>query len=212
MGEIQCVAFCPHCGNTAPQSQRGQTTLYLSDDFNRTYWLASCSTCNEAILYRHDYYEEPFGPDSGGDYFHRPERFSLVWPAKGELHAAVPDRIKEIYREAARIKKLSANGFANQIRRALEAVCKDQGETKGSLADKLKELATKNKIPPVLTEMTEIIRRLGNRGSHDDEDVESQYVEPMDEFFRAVVEYVYIAPEKLKAVKTTLDAAIAPNP
>ena len=86
------------------------------------------------------------------------------------------------------------------------------GEIKGSLADKLKELATKNKIPPVLAEMTEIIRRLGNRGSHDDEDVEPQYVEPMDEFFRAVVEYVYIAPEKIKAVKTTLDAAIAPRP
>ena len=51
-----------------------------------------------------------------------------MWPAKGELHAAVPDRVKEVYREAARIKKLSANGFANQIRRALEAVCKDRGK------------------------------------------------------------------------------------
>ena len=69
MSDVQCVAFCPHCGNTAPQAQRGQTTLCLSDNFSRTYWLASCSTCKEAILYRHDYYEEPFGPDSARTTF-----------------------------------------------------------------------------------------------------------------------------------------------
>jgi hypothetical protein len=49
---------------------------------------------------------------------------------------------------------------------------------------------------------------LGNIGSHAaDIAVDPSYVDTIDEFFRAVLEYVYVAPFKVAEVKASLDAA-----
>ena len=56
--------------------------------------------------------------------------------------------------------------------------------------------------------MTDILRMLGNIGSHAaDESVEPEYVDAIDEFFRAVVEYVYVAPYRVNEVRAQLDYA-----
>jgi hypothetical protein len=56
--------------------------------------------------------------------------------------------------------------------------------------------------------MSEILRKLRNTGSHDDDEpVRPEYVEPIDEFFRAIVEYVYVAPFKVDEFTRRLDAA-----
>jgi hypothetical protein len=69
----------------------------------------------------------------------------------------------------------------------------------------LEELVTRGEIGPVLADMTDVLRRLGNIGSHDsDEVIAPEYVDVIDEFFRAVVEYVYIAPFKVGEFKKRL--------
>lgn len=187
------VAFCPHCGNTAPQVAK---QWMRTADPDLLMALAQCQTCSGVLLYRHT------------QYFGHTEGVELVWPAPGDLHKAVPDAVKKIYAEAAKIKRLAPNGFANQIRRALEAVCKDRNATKRTLAENLQELADRGEMPPTLAEMTVVLRQLGNIGSHlGDEDIHPSYVEPLDDFFRAIVEYVYIAPHKISEFKKQLDAA-----
>lgn len=198
METIRRVAFCPHCGNRAPQ-RLIHTQQYLGQGYSMdgsvdnnlpcTYFVAVCETCNEILLY-HVFCDIVEDKD-----FHRAD---LVWPDPGALHKSVPKAIAESYAEAARIKNLAPNAFAVQIRRALEALCDDRNAKKGALHLRLKDLVSRGEIPPVLAEMTYVLRLLGNIGAHTaDQSIKPGYVLAIDDFFRAIIEYVYVAPSKL---------------
>lgn len=205
---IRRVAFCPHCGNRAPQrhiySQYYESQGYSSDgdlvseNFPFFYHVAVCETCKQVLLY--NAFAEDFIEDKD---FHLAD---LIWPDPGVLHKAVPQSVSDCYSEAARIKNLAPNAFAVQIRRALEAICDDRGIKKGGLQRRLKELASRGEIPPVLAEMTDVLRLPGNIGAHAaDQSVKPGHVWAIDGFFRAVVvEYVYVAPSKLKEFRERL--------
>jgi hypothetical protein len=200
MEVIRRVAFCPHCGNRAPQ-RHIYTQEYLGQGYSMdgtlsddtlpcAYYVAVCETCNEILLY-HSFIDIVEDKD-----FHRTE---LIWPDPGVLHQSVPKTIAECYSEAARIKNLTPNAFAVQIRRALEALCDDRGAKKGNLQSRLQDLASRGEIPPVLAEITDVLRLLGNIGAHAaDQNIKPGHVPAIDNFFRAIIEYVYVAPSKLK--------------
>ena len=84
-------------------------------------FVAVCETCGHLLLYNNagDQFEE--------DEFHYSD---LVYPKTGRLHHSVPKLISNVYEEAFRIKAISPNAFAVQIRRSLEAVCEDRGAKK----------------------------------------------------------------------------------
>lgn len=204
---IRNVAFCPHCGNTAPQQlvhvQRFWTHGYYPDgtetdpDLSCAYFVATCETCQEVLVYL----AEGEIPE--------PKDFArwagLIWPDAGFLPQSVPQRVRDCYEEAGRIKRLAPNAFAVQIRRALEAICEDRDAAKGPLHARLKQLATRGEIPPVLAEMTDVLRLLGNIGAHAaDQTVKPGHVRVIEEFFRAIVEYVYVGPSKIRAFRETL--------
>lgn len=199
------VAYCPHCGNHAPQRFIG-THSRLADPKEETayYTLVACETCDRGLLYVSGYVKPTPAMFYGGGFSLKDKQ--LVWPNAGTLHESVPDAVRACYEEAAGIKGRSPNGFANQIRRALEALCQDRGATNRTLAENIRELASRGEIPPVLSEMTDLLRILGNIGSHAAaQTVEPEHVDAIDEFFRAVVEYVYVAPYRVNEVKKQLD-------
>jgi len=203
---IRRVAFCPHCGNRAPQrlihTQEHEEQGYsmngsLTDvHLPSACYVAVCETCNNVLLYQaviHIVEDENF------------HLADLIWPDRGVLPEAVPKAIAECYAEAARIKNLAPNAFAVQIRRALEALCDDRGTKKGTLQHRLQDLASRGEIPPVLVEMTDVLRLLGNIGAHAaDQSVKPGHVQAIDDFFRAIIEYVYVAPSKLKEFRDRL--------
>ena len=202
----RAIAFCPHCGNTAPQRQVGVHSRLRGPNEAQYYTLVSCETCDRGLLYlsglpdapAHQLINAPFSLEGR----------ELVWPQGNELHEAVPDPVRVCYNEACAVKRVAPNAFANQVRRSLEALCRDRGAQGRVLAQSLKELADRGEIPPVLAEMTDILRFLGNIGSHAaEEQVEPEYVDAIDDFFKAVVEYV--APYRVKEVKAELDHAKA---
>jgi len=199
METIRSVAFCPHCSNRAPQ-RLIHTQEYFGQGYSMdgsvdnglpcTYYVAVCETCNEILLY-HAFINLVEDKD-----FHRAD---LVWPDPGVLHQSVPKAIAECYVEAARIKNLAPNAFAVQIRRALEALCDDRSAKKGVLQLRLQDLVSRGEIPPVLAEMTDVLRLLGNIGAHAaDQSIKPGHVLAIDDFFRVIIEYVYVAPSKLK--------------
>lgn len=194
------VAFCPHCGNTAPQrlvfshhfEDKGWAmadTAPRNMTFPTVAYLTICETCDNVLLY--------------GVTWNIPEdddftKSFLLYPISSQLHHSVPTRVKEIYAEASRIQRIAPNAFAVQIRRALEAVCEDRKAPEGTLYKRLQYLASRGDIPPTLAEATDLLRLLGNVGAHaGSSNVQPGYVFPLDEFFRAVVEYVYVAPSKI---------------
>lgn len=213
MEVMRNVAFCPHCGNRAPQRlvhrQDFLTSGYYLDgrraeEWQAAYFIAVCETCHEILVYLA---EGDIPPDS---------RFSvtdLMWPDPGHLPPSVPEAIRSCYEEAARIKNLAPNAFAVQVRRALEALCEDRGHTAGPVHQRLQRLAATGEIPPVLAEMTDVLRLLGNLGAHaSTQPVRPGHVRAIDEFFRAVVEYVYIAPGKIRDFRERLRESPSSGP
>ena len=204
--ELQSVGHCPHCGNTAPQRLIGNCSHLHNKDGAHHFLLTQCQTCAEGITYRH------IDPrNTGLELSHGRfdlSQYELVWPSTNDLHQCVPQSVRKIYAEASAIRTRAPNAFANQIRRSLEAVCKDRGATGRVLAQSLAELAQRGEIPKILSEMTDVLRTLGNVGSHaGDEEIPLEYVEVIDDFFRAIIEYVYIAPHKVSEFKARLDYA-----
>ena len=198
------VAFCPHCGNTSTHVCKFQleTSEFDFDEkgsffplFETCYFLAMCDTCRQPLLYLlQDNEQGPFDPDQS--LF---EGSALLWPIHEMLPEAVPESVRQCYTEAIYIKRRSAKSFAIHVRAALEALCDDRGAVKGSLSKRLKDLVFKDEMPGALAEMSEVIRLLGNISAHDyrsrlswaDADV-------IDEFFKAIIEYVYIGPAKIR--------------
>jgi hypothetical protein len=122
----------------------------------------------------------------------------LVHPESGKLDNSVPKNVSEIYSEAFRIKRLAPNAFAVQIRRALEALCEDRGAKTGILEKRLSTLAERGEIPTTLAAVSSVLRLIGIVGAHAAEElVKPWQVYAIDEFFRTVIEYVYVAPSKL---------------
>jgi hypothetical protein len=171
-------------------------------DFDGTYFVATCGTCHQLLLYWKQGDPADEGPSGPLDYF---RQAGLIWPETAISEQAVPASVAAIYREASVVKRLSPNSFAVQIRRALEAVCADRGAAGRSLYEMLTELARRGDLPPVLGEMSDVLRLLGNVGAHaSDRTVRPSQVDALDEFFRAVIEYVYIAPAKLRQFREKL--------
>lgn len=194
------VAYCPHCGNTAPQEFGPLFTCPgPEEDETIVCALTQCSTCEYVLLYE----------ELRDDEFIELADATLLWPEAGRLHNAVPEKVRESYQKAVRLKPIHPPAFANQIGVALERMCKDQGATGRSLADKLRDLRNREILPATLAEMTEKVRVFRNLGSHadDDDEVTPADADAIDEFFRAVVEYVYVAPHRVAEVKKRLDAS-----
>jgi len=119
----------------------------------------------------------------------------------------VPKHITQIYEEAALIQKASPDAFAVQIRRGLEAICAERGIKGKTLNIGLKELAERGEIPKVLVEATDVLRLLGNVGAHwTGQHVHPSQIPALDDFFKAVVEYIFVAPSKLQEFKNQLEA------
>jgi hypothetical protein len=204
---LRRVGYCPHCGNRAPQriihKQRYFERTWSGQDgteSDRTPWstyVACCETCNQLFLY-----------DNPGDQTddERFETCDLVYPRSGQLPMSVPRSIAVTYDEAIRIKERAPNAFAVLIRRGLDGLCEDNGAKGRNLQSKLKKLADNGVIPPLLAEATDLLRLLGNIGAHSaTESVHPLLANAMDEFFRAVVEYVYIAPARLKDFRRKME-------
>lgn len=108
--------------------------------------------------------------------------------------------------EAHRIKESAPNAFAVQIRRALEAVCDDRGIAAGQLYKRVADLVQKGIVPQVFGEAADLLRAVGNIGAHaGTAGVHPWLVSAVDELFRAVVEYVYVAPKKVEDFRQRLD-------
>ncbi len=200
----QRIDFCPHCGNRAPQrlrlTQEYQAQAWYTDTgieapMPAVYYVVECATCNQLLIYQELLPE----PDHGG--FATAE---LAWPSYG-LGPAVPGSVREIYSEATRIKSVAPNAFAVQIRRGLEAICKDRGAAKGPLVKQLEELSVRGEIPATLAQASDVLRLVGNIGAHaSDDSVHPLQANAIDNFFKAIVEYVYESPRRIAEFKESM--------
>lgn len=209
---FKVIQFCPHCGNETPQdvvdvrSSSETARVFAELDWGEeiqehvTYLTAVCGTCNSVLVYC-----------SGIECFGDPELIDmndaiLVYPAVRGLHRSIPDEISKLYWNAYRIKKIAPDAFVVQIRRALEAACNDRGARGTDLKKKLSDLSSKGQLPTILLEVADKMRDFGNAAVHEaDESIRMWQANTIDDYFRAVVEYIYVLPSKLDEFRDSLD-------
>jgi hypothetical protein len=201
------VSFCPHCGNTAPQSLLITHSVQISSHRVEVFTVAKCETCHEPLIYFGEMRKAEKTIQQGAFYYGLDER-ALLYPRPNDLHKCVPTRILKLFRDASIIKWKAPSAFASQMRRCLEIICNDRGAAKNTLKEKLEELHRKGDIPISLTQMTDLIRLLGNIASHDDiVEVSDDYVDTIEHFIRAIIDCVYVHPFKITEIQEKIAQA-----
>ena len=191
------LLLCPHCSNENHHELLVNHNLvppsYDSDGKptegpSATYQVFKCSTCKDISVY--------FAFD--GD----PPQ--LQYPQDHLLDPCVAVSVRKIYREAKAVQNRSPDAFAIMMGRALEALCDDKGVSSNNLYESLKKLANDRIIPPVLIKMGSALRLLRNAAAHHtNQEITVPQTLVVDKLFRAIIEYVYIAPELLADFEET---------
>jgi hypothetical protein len=158
--------------------------------------LTECKTCNGISLFSD--WEASGNP---GDL----QKASLLYPAPRELGEAIPKEIRKSYEEAKKVEKISPNAFAVLLRRSLELLCRDQKAKGKNLKEQIADLSKMGLIPNTIVEMAETLRFIGNIGAHEIEvDIDQGETSAIDDFLVAMLEYVYVAPNKITKLKDSI--------
>jgi hypothetical protein len=200
---MEQIIPCPHCGNETAQEILFEETITetvysLNDpddsyDFDVTYYLTKCITCKSISLFNDCEIN-----DSQGNL----SEANICYPEQKKLGIEIPSIVAKTYREAIRIRNISPPAFAVMIRRGLEFLCKDKKAKGKTLKDQLEDLGRSGIIPTTLAEMGDALRFLGNIAAHaTNYKIDRTEVKAMDDFFLAMLEYVYIGPAKLNRLK-----------
>jgi hypothetical protein len=121
--------------------------------------------------------------------------YVVLYPVPEKLLRGLPPKIDRDYKEAQKLKSISANAYGVMVGRLLDAVCEDQGASGDTLDKRLKSLADKGVIPGGLVNVAAGIRKLRNIGAHGDLGaLTAAEVPVLDDLTRAILEYVYSAP------------------
>ena len=190
------MAFCNYCGNMT------YNDLVASHGSHRLY---KCQICSNVTLQRALEKKTERTTRRGRTVTDVEETLEQLWPPISGLPPEVPERVRSIYEEARSIKSKSPSSFVVQIRRALEAVAKDHKAPGKALYEQVEWLIKNNYLPETFGKMVKTTRMFGNLGAHDAEkDVKPTDTDLVDEFFRATIEYLYIAPAKVARVTTLI--------
>lgn len=206
--------LCPRCEKQSSFDYVGSLPLTFdggyvigrdanSPTFNERSTVLICRHCNQGIAVLEEQWtgEYKSAESKGGGAvtwrgFH-------WWPLVGSsLHPSVPLPIASAFQEA--VQALSANcprAAAVMARRTLEAITRDKGETTGTLAQQLNNLATKGLLHPTLADWSKEVRLLGNVGAHFDpiNDVSTGDSRQLNDFILELVKFLYVLPFELSA-------------
>jgi hypothetical protein len=181
-------------GNTFDQNER---RFELSGAF---YYVAVCETCKGIKLYWAGI-DNPVEPEA----FYRSE---LIWPKPLILHESIPRDIADRCFIALRVKD-NPDSFAVEIRRALELICIQQGVYKdNNLKAALERLLSKHVLCDDVAEISKALRHFGNRGAHATGEVTSHDVPILEEFFRIIVDHIYVSPIERKQKQQQIKNAV----
>ncbi len=194
---------CPHCSNEVIHFLILRYQLGEWD-----YLVYRCTTCGKITLTLYENYSSCTRDIE--DVLNNINNYTndqiVLYPSSGEIPLSIPSNISSTYKEAISIKGKSPNGFAGLIRKSLEYVLQEQNAEGKTLYERINDLAKKNILPPTIIDMSDLIRIIGNIGVHaGSEDVTKEQTDLIDKFFNLILEYVYVAPAKVKELQEQLE-------
>ena len=109
------------------------------------------------------------------------------------LDPSTPDCVRDCYDLGVRVRPFSNDLYAVQLRKALEAVCKDREvPERATLYQQIEELAKQNKAGEVISKAAHELRDVGNRGAHySDAKVTDGDIRKLEHLLGLTTAYVY---------------------
>ena len=199
---------CLHCSNSAPQeivASYSQVEDMYSDPHRRqvigeagpVFELMTCPACRAISLRRIDYCD-----------WDDPDDWAVSWlfPQPGTPVPGLPPEVDKAYEAALKVRNIDSNAYAVLLGRVLDKICIDRGAEGRSLGERLKYLATQREIPEKLAEMARQLRQLRNIAAHADlGELSPKEVPILDALCKAILEYVYSAPQLIQEVQARID-------
>lgn len=191
------IALCPHCGNVNEHRLLHRQDFYkdVGEYIDQCWWaILECSTCTGLSLYTDQW-----------DETHEQWTSKLIYPIQMIAPAEAPKTIQRLFYEALSVKHRVPSLSAVGIRKCLEAICRDKGATKTNLASSIRELGAKGILPETLVTMMDSSRIIGNLGAHATSgEVAEEDANILVDFCLAILEYVYVAPNKIASIEKRL--------
>ncbi len=218
---------CGHCGNIANcKSKALYTHIAFNDDTYQnedwTWHLLQCPACSGPILIisvadHHDQSKIIDDPTVSSLEFINGLKYSgmnaystkmkVLYPLDETIETSpLPYKVGQAYQAALKVQKVEPNAFAVLVGRTIEVICYQEKASGKVLADKIKNLADTGRIPQVLADMAKQLKQLRNLGAHADseDEITKEDVPTIREFIDAILEYLYIAPNKIKKLEERL--------
>ncbi len=208
MCEKEIILSCAHCGNKAPMNllnKFNRDTPFENGEYciHEHFEFFECPVCNEMQLIYTSWNTE----DSYHEDINLYDDLEVLYPKSQSVNlSGVPSSIKSAYESATKVRNIDNIVCVMALRRTLEMVCKDNGANSGQLHQKLNELQQRGVLPPLMGEVSKVIKDYGNKAAHGDEvEFDKVIVDRMFSFTDKVIEFVYILPKELRRAKYDLE-------
>lgn len=219
------VMQCGHCGKQAVFITRGNGTqngAKVGDTDTETqeltiWQIMECSNCNKPILEEVIavyHLVETILTDSSTKatmaFEWQPTTGSriVLYPGVKTPLTNLPVAIEKEYKDTLKVREISLVACAVLARRTLEAILTYENAEGKTLMEKINNLIKFERIPPLLADMAHLGRKIGNVAAHfAEEKVTEEDVTAMLDFVETILEYLYVAPAKVAAVRTRLTNA-----
>ncbi|ARD47105.1 DUF4145 domain-containing protein [Sporosarcina sp. P33] len=209
------ILTCPHCGNTTPMDLLNKFEKVTTEEFyegyeaqfNDIFEVFECPVCQGFHLFHTHWNTE----EAYYEGFNIYEEGKLLYPYTERLNLyALPKNVRGAYESALRVQNIDEASCVITLRRTLEMVCKDKGATTGQLHQKLNHLQQTGVLPPLMGDISKVIKDIGNMAAHGDQVTFNKYmVESLFRFTNKILEYVYILPKEMKRIKFELEQMTA---
>lgn len=198
------VEECRFCGNKTHMDIKASYIETFRGDFDcdQQWLILKCAAC-EQISFALIYSGEDtmiYDVETGEHYYDKD--FATKYPVETYQRRNVPIAIHKAFETALKAKHLDDNVCLIALRRTLEIVCKEQGEIKGKLTTKIKNLSLKGILPPVLDKASHVLRLIANEAVHGDgKEYDINLVNELIHFTQIIIEYIYVLPSRLESIE-----------
>lgn len=201
---------CRHCNNkTAMEIVAVHSSLInLCEDDPQClplmegdiFQMLVCPACRGVSLGKY-YYSDTL-PDEAQEN----EVSTILYPPSSRSPTALPAKVMSAYQASIKVRGIDPNAYAVLLGRVLEIICEDRNATGDTLYKKLEDLGSRGEIPRPLVEMAHSLRQLRNVGAHASlGELTAKEIPFLDDLCRAILEYVYSAPDLVEKAKKRLD-------
>lgn len=204
---------CGHCGSKSTMlicgkgKRNGSERTDFGDvDWGRTWLILLCLSCDGVNVIEESW-------NSEGDYdldvhgkLNPVVAFEHLYPQKRKVFNQLPGTVAASLKVAQRLLNIEPIASAVFVGRTIEYICDDRDAKGNTLEDKIKDLSTKEGIPPRLANMAHSSRLFRNMGVHASgiTEISREDATVLVYFCEAIAEYVYEAPVMLERIQKRL--------